>query len=146
MRSVAIDEDVAAVQAQVEAAARRDPLPDGIDALWFGLFDACDDEGAAHIGYYVAGIRGFDSKDPDSRCSPAWWPEGRYLECRALATIKLLEIQARDRSDPSARSFLGYAGQLGAALLVSRFAGRAVAGQRQIVVGFDSGDYAVVGA
>ena len=146
MRAVSIDEDVAAVQSQIEAAARRDPLPDGIDALWFGLFDACDDEGAEHVGYYIAGIRGFDAEDPDSRCSPAWWPEDRYLECEALSAIKRLEIEARGRRDTASSSFLGYTGQLGAALLVSRFAGRALAGQRLVVVGFDSGDYAVVGA
>ncbi len=146
LHAVAIDMDIASVQSQVESAMRRDPLPDGIDALWFGLFDACDDEGAEFIGYYIAGIRGFDPEDPDSRSSPAWWPGERYLECEALSTIKRLEIDARAHGDSAASSFLGYAGQLGTALLVSRFASKSLAGQRQIVVGFDSGDYAVVGA
>lgn len=144
LQAVSIDRDVAAVRSQIESAALRDPLPDGIDALWFGLFDTRDDDGAEQAGYYIAGIRGFDPEDPDSRCSPAWWPEGRYLECEALATIKTLELDARARGDEAASSFLGYAGQLGAALLVSRFAARALAGQRQVVVGFDSGDYATV--
>lgn len=146
LQAVAIDMDIASVQSQVESAVRRDPIPDGIDALWFGLFDACDDEGAELIGYYVAGIRGFDPEDPDSRCSPAWWPQERYLACEALSTIKRLEIDARAQGDTAASSFLGYTGQLGAALLVSQFAARPIAGRRQIVVGFDSGDYAVVGA
>ncbi|MBL8755004.1 MAG: hypothetical protein JNK15_16990 [Planctomycetes bacterium] len=146
LQAVAIDADVADVGSQVESAMRRDPIPEGIDALWFGVFDACDDRGAESIGYYVAGIRGFDPEDPDSRCSPAWWPEERYLACEALSTIKRLELEARARGDAASSAFLGYAGQLGAALLVSRFAARALAWQRQIVVGFDSGDYAVVDA
>lgn len=146
MHAVSIDHDVAAVKSQIELAALRDPLPDGIDALWFGLFDACDDGGAEHIGFYVAGIRGFDPEDPDSRCSPAWWPEQRYLSCEALSTIHRLELAGRARGDTNSSSFLGYAGQLGAALLVARFAAGTLAGQRRVVVGFDSGDYAVVGA
>ncbi|MGE0144387.1 MAG: hypothetical protein AB7I19_11410 [Planctomycetota bacterium] len=131
---------------QLSQLIQRDPPPDDIDALWFGLFDAVDEEGSECIGYYVAGIRGFDEDDPDSRCSPAWWPEGRYLASATLAAIKEAEIEAGRRGADGQRAYMGYAGQLGAALLVSRFGAEGLAGRRQLVVGFDSGDYVVVGA
>jgi len=146
LSAVDIARDVLSVHQQLSQLVQGSPPPDDIDALWFGLFDAVDGEGSECIGYYVAGIRGFDEDDPDSRCSPAWWPENRYLSSAALAAVKQAEVEAGRRGADGQRAYLGYAGQLGAALLVSRFGAEGLAGPRRLVVGFDSGDYAVVGA
>ena len=101
------------------------------------------DDGQQGIGYYVAGVKGFDPSNDDTLCGPAWWPKGRYFVSEALDVVKELENEA-DELELKAGEFLGYAGQLGAALIVSRFAASGLEKGRQIVVGFDSGDYAVV--
>jgi len=146
LREIDIEDDVASVSQQLNQLVRQDPPPDGIDAFWFGLFDALDEDGAECIGYYVAGFRGFDADDEDSLCSPSWSPECGYLASSVLAAIKQAEIDAGRRGAESEQSCLGYAGLLGAALLVSRFGAAALAGARSVVVGFDSGDHVVVGA
>ncbi len=115
------------------------PQPD-IQAVYFGLFDAEDDEGNEGIGYYVAGALAFEEDDPDSLVNPAWWPEGRYLDSRALDTVKAAELAVREAGRHDDGDLLGYAGQLGAALLISRFASAGLFPGRQRVVGFDDGD------
>jgi hypothetical protein len=40
------------------------------------------------VGYYLAGVEGFDPDDVDSLCDPAWWPEGRYLQSMLLQAVK----------------------------------------------------------
>lgn len=145
LRRVDIESDVASVGQQLAKLFQQDPPPADIDAFWFGLFDGFDEDGSECIGYYVAGVRGFDPHDEDSVCSPAWSPEEGYLVSSALAAIKQAELDASRRDADDERDWLGYAGQLGAALLVSRFAAAELASERQLVVGFDSGDYVVVG-
>ena len=140
-----VQRDAASVRQQVASILRREPPSADIDTLWFGLFDTLDDSGGERIGYYVAGVRGFDADDPDSLCLPAWWPEERYLSSAALAAIKSAEVEAGRRGASDEREFLGYAGQLGAALLVTRFGVSELLGARRLVVGFDSGDYVEVG-
>src|SRR5262245_38450578 len=76
--SVPIDQDVATVRASLKRLLRDEPPLKTIDAFYFGLFDAVDDSGTETIGYYVAGIAGFDPDDADTLCDPAWWPDGRY--------------------------------------------------------------------
>ncbi len=137
LTQVAIDSDVANVASQLDALVANEPPSSDIDTFWFGLFDALNDAGDETIGYYVAGVSGFDPKDHDTLCDPAWWPEGRYLSSEALSAIKTAELAAEDSE---VKMFLCYAGQLGAAILVSRFAIRGVQGDRRVVVGFDSGD------
>lgn len=146
LRRIDIESDVASVGQQLAEIFRQDPPPDDIDAFWFGLFDGFDEDGSERIGYYVAGVRGFDPDDEDSVCFPAWSPDEGYLASSALAAIKEAELDASRRDADDERDWIGYAGQLGAALLVSRFAAAELAGERQLVVGFDSGDRVVVGA
>lgn len=73
-------------------------------------------------------------------------PAVRALE-RALELLMDLaaELDAAQRGAEKERAWLGYAGQLGAALILSRFAVAGLAGTRQLVVGFDSGDHVVLG-
>jgi hypothetical protein len=125
LAAVDIDADVGSVRQQVSRLMKEEPPSVHIDALWFGLFDTCEADDVDGIGYYVAGIAGFDAEAPDSRCCPVWWPEGRYLTSEALSMVKRLEVLAGQRPDRHAQQFLAYAGQLGAALLVSRFATQA---------------------
>ena len=143
---VEIARDVAAVRTQLINLLSSEPPSDEIDTFYFGLFDAVDDDDQEALGYYVAGVRGFDPDDGDSLCDPEWWPDGRYLQSLALDAIKSSEVEAARRGLRDDRLLLGYAGELGAALIVSRFAVSGLADDRAIVVGFDSGDYALLGS
>lgn len=144
LASVAMDADVKHVGLQLQRLVEATPPPPNVETLYFGLFDALAEGGTETIGYYVAGVVGFDPRDGDSLCAPAWWPEGRYLDSAALRTVKAAEVAAGEGGNTSLRELLGYAGQLGCALIVSRFAVRGVKGGRRVVVGFDSGDFAEI--
>lgn len=143
LRSVDVGDDIRRLRAQLAAVLKSEPPPSTLDAVFFGLFDTVDLEGAERIGFYVAGVAAFDPNDGDSLCDPAWWPDGRYLTSAALDAIKLAELSARVSEKEALCTLLGYAGQLGAALLVSRFASGGLFVGLRHVVGFDSGDFAV---
>lgn len=89
-------------------------------------------------------VNRFDRRADDSLCDPVWWPEGRYLKSAALDAVKQVELAAAEAGDEAMRSLLSYAGQLGAALLVTKFASRGLFAGLPRVVGFDSGDLAVL--
>jgi hypothetical protein len=136
--------DVEGVRRQIQEVVSSEPPPKDLNAVYFGLFDTVGNDGRSGIGYYVAGVKGFDPSDGDSLCNPAWWPDGRYLASDALDAIKEAELIAGARGRDDLRSLLGYAGQLGAALLVSRFASSGLFPGHHHVVGFDSGDFAEI--
>ncbi len=144
LRDVAIIDDVHGAAEQLRELCAAEPPPTSVNAVYFGLFDTSDDDGVEGIGFYVSGVEDFDPNDPDSLCSPAWWPEGRYLQSAALDAVKELEVDCRGAGNSDAASLLGYAGQLGAAMLVAKFASGLLFGARKIVVGFDSGDFVEV--
>jgi hypothetical protein len=142
LASVQIARDIEDVHSQIEQLMQSHPLPSNADAIYFGLFDTVNDAGIEGIGYYIAGVSGFDPDDGDSLCDPIWWPEGRYLSSTTLDSVKKAEVAANTLGDKNTERFLGYAGQLGTALLISRFASANLAGKFRRVVGFDSGDFA----
>jgi hypothetical protein len=144
LEQVDVAADVRNLQAALRLLTSREPIPEAIDTLYFGLFDAVNDRGDEEIGYYISGVAGFSPDNGDTLCRPLWWPENRYLESAMLHAIKQAEVLSRDAGDENIRSLLGYAGQLGAAALLSRFASRIFAPKLHRVVGFDSGDFAEV--
>jgi hypothetical protein len=144
LRSVDVQEDVRRIRRQLVELIEGEPPPKDLNAVYFGLFDTSDEEGAEGIGYYIAGVRRFDPEDGDSLCHPAWWPEGRYLSSSALDSIKDVELSFVASGEGEKRALLGYAGQLGAALLVSHFASKGLLPDLRRVVGFDSGDFAEI--
>jgi hypothetical protein len=146
LAGVDVKRDVEGVRRQLLKLVRTEPPPKDLNAVYFGLFDTVSDDGERGIGYYVAGVRGFDPNDGDSLCNPAWWPDGRYLRSQALNAVKHEEVSAGVRGQTDLRALLGYAGQLGAALLVSKFASSGLFPGHHYVVGFDSGDFAEIAA
>ena len=138
LHNVAIMEDVRSVRSQLESILKAEPPAMALEAVYFGLFDGCDGEGNEGIGFYVAGVEKYDPANPDCLCNPAWWPAERYLRSPALDQLKRAELSATGM----ARSFLAYAGQIGVALLVARFASAGLFPGVKRIVGFDSGDMA----
>ena len=139
-----VERDVEVVREQLLEVVRSEPPPATLKTIYFGLFDAVDDEGVEHLGYYVAGADRFDPDDPDFLVDPVWFPESRHIASASLAVIKRAEVEAARRGDDEQAGLLAYAGQLGTALLVSRFASADVFPGLHRVVGFDSGDFAQI--
>lgn len=120
LRDVDVCADAASIRSQVLRVLRDEPPP-RMDAFSFGLFDCEERKGAEAIGFYVAGVEGFDPEDADSLCDPAWFPEGRFLESRALTAMKTTENAAPSED---ARETLAYLGRLGAATILVKAAMR----------------------
>jgi hypothetical protein len=141
---VDIQRDIASVRSQLETLVAAEPPPAGIVAVYFGLFDTSDDKGTECLGYYVAGTDEYDADAGAVAVSDesAWWPNGRYLTSDTLDAVKRAELAAKEAGRRQAREAIAYSGQLGAAMLVSRFASEGLFPGLQRVVGFDSGDIA----
>lgn len=144
LRTIDIVQDVSRLRTQLAELLRSEPPPTSVDTLYFGLFDGADDNGIEQIGFYVAGVEGFEPTNPDSLCEPVWWPEGRHLSSDALDAVKAAELSAAHKELQDERQLLGYAGQLGVGLLVSKFASAGLRPGTRCVVGFDSGDFSEV--
>ena len=141
---VDIERDVENVRRRLQELISSEPPPNDLNAVYFGLFDALDDDGAEVMGYYIAGVKDFDPMDGDSLCDPAWWPEGRYLESAVLSLIKNAELSAKANGQTELRALLSYAGRLGGGLLISKFAAAGLFPGHHCVVGFDEGDFAEI--
>jgi hypothetical protein len=138
LHTVSIEEDVRSVRHQLERLLSLEPPRRAFRALYFGLFDATDATGEEQIGYYVTGVENFE--DEDSLCAADWCPDGRYLQSQALTALKKAEMAASGE----ARRFISYVGQIGVALVVTRFASMALVANTRRFVGFDSGDIAEI--
>lgn len=145
LEAVDVQQDVQDLRGQLAQVFAKSPPSAAIDTIHFGLYDGLTDARDPCIGYYIAGVQGFDPSDADTLCDPAWWPEHRYLNSAALTAIKAAELSASALPGEEA-ALLGYGGQLGAAILVSQAAVEQFASGRRITVGFDSGDYADLGS
>lgn len=134
VRRVDIRADVDSLKRQLLALASEEPPSTSVNAVYFGLFDDADG-----IGFYVVGLDTFDPDDPGR--DPTWAAEDRYLSSAALDAVREAELES---DDEAAASLLGYAGQLGAALILVKYATQDTFGGLDRVVGFDSGDFAVL--
>lgn len=144
LADIDIDRDVENIHRQLQELVDSEPPPGDLNAVYFGLFDAVDDDDAEVIGYYIAGVKDFNPTDGDTLCDPAWWPEGRYLESDALNAVKNAEHSAKANGQTELRALLSYAGKLGGGLLISKFASAGLFPGQHCVVGFDEGDFAEI--
>ena len=92
----------------------------------------------SQIGFYVAGVNGFDPDDPESLVDPSYFPDDRFLEAGVLEAVK-----AAANADATRRDFYEYGLALGAACLLGRYSVRGRLARLRLVVGFDEGDYLV---
>jgi hypothetical protein len=142
--------DVHPIVEWLERPFRDEPPTIPLRGLWFGLFNPLSDSEEVLADIYVSGSTRFDP-DPLSNewaVDPEWWPDSRYAESGVLADIYRLaygpEGLANDAEYPLC---LGYGA------LVVREALRLLApglllGQAPslgVAVGFDSGDFVLLG-
>src|SRR5687768_261279 len=139
LHGVDVDRDVASVRSQLKRLIKAEPPPSRMSGIYFGLFDTVDRKGSEGIGYYVAGAFRRHGEWGTSEDGP-WWPKRRYLRSAVLDAVKHAELVAAKAGRERAREVIAYAGQLGAAIVVSRFASEGLFGRTRRLVGFDSGD------
>jgi hypothetical protein len=133
----------------IENPFREDASKKKLAGLWFGLFNPVY-SGKPVADIYVCGSTRFDPSPEDNSWAvgPDWWPESRYARSRVLATVYKIAYRhdglANDAEYPLC---LAYGGLAVRDLLrdadPSLFLGRS--SSLGIAVGFDSGDFVLVG-
>lgn len=129
-----------------------------LKGLWFGLFNPCPDGRTPVADIYVCGSERFDPDPNDDSWAvgPDWWPEARYANSAVLADIYRI---ANRQGTPLAeqKECLGNVAEYALVLGYGAFAVRELLGLVEpalllgqsaslgIAVGFDSGDFVLVG-
>lgn len=138
------DRDVATETAQlrgeVAGVLAREPVPPGTGFIYFGLFEAWEEETDEPVaGFYIAGGAGDAETEEVTAERLAYLPESRWF------TLALLDaIQAAPARGEYDRTLMQYALMLGAAVLLVRHATARLLDGCTLVVGFDEGDRVVV--
>jgi hypothetical protein len=150
-RNLPFDADVSNLTTWLENVLSNEPPALEIEAYWFGLFnpvrydlESCD--------LYLAGSDHFqpNSQSADWAVNPQYFPKGRYAESAVLHALHRISASA----DDDAGEFADYTLCLGFACLAVAAICTAVEpitilgsrASRAVVVGFDSGDFVVLGS
>lgn len=128
---------------------REEPAARPLRGLWFGLFNPCyESEPVADI--YVCGSERFDP-DPNSNewaVGPDWWPEARYARSPVLADIYRIAYRKGGLgNDAEYPLCLGY-GAFAVRQILSQVEPALILGESDslgVAVGFDSGDFVLLG-
>lgn len=137
---------------------RDEPPAVPLAGLWFGLFNPCPDGRTPVADIYVSGSEQFDPDPHDNSWAvgPDWWPDARYAGSAVLADIYRLAHRQGARvaerkkclgNDAEYPLVLGY-GAFAIRELLGRVEPSLVLGGSAAVgvaVGFDSGDFVLVG-
>ena len=129
-----------------------------LKGLWFGLFKSCPDGRTPVADIYVCGSRRFDPDPLDNQWAvrPDWWPDARYADSTLLANLyRIAYRQGDDRKQRAAALgndadyplCLGY-GALAVRDLLEQTDPALVLGRSEslgVAVGFDSGDFVLLG-
>ena len=142
-------EDLSKLRKWIQRPFRLEPSRMPLKGLWFGLFNPIY-RGKAVAELYVCGSKRFHRKPIDNSWAvgPDWWPEERYSHSMLLA--KLYAIAYRDGglgNDAEYPLCLAY-GSLAVRDLVRSIDPAVFLGVSKslgIAVGFDSGDFVLIG-
>ena len=142
----------------VQEPFRNEPPKVPLRGLWFGLYNPCLDNQTPVADIYVCGSERFEPNDEDNSwaVSPNWWPEARYASSTILAEVYRIAYR---QSSPLAeqKDCLGNDAEYPLCLAYGAFAVREVLARVDtslilgesssigIAVGFDSGDFILLG-
>ena len=133
----------------IEKPFREEPSKKKLAGLWFGLFNPVY-YGKPVADIYVCGSTRFDPSPDDNSWAvgPDWWPEGRYAHSSVL--VKLYKIAYRKDglgNDAEYPLCLAYGSLAVRDLLRDAAPSVLLRSSRSlgIAVGFDSGDFVLVG-
>jgi hypothetical protein len=141
--------DLSPLSEWVSRPFRDQPPVRPLRGLWFGLFNPYHD-GEALADIYVSGSERFDPSSDNNEWAvkPDWWPDARYASSTVLADI--YRIAYRDGglgNDAEYPLCLGY-GAFAVRELLGRIEPTLVLGASNklgVAVGFDSGDFVLLG-
>jgi hypothetical protein len=137
---------------------REEPPAAPLKGLWFGLFNPCPDGRTPVADIYVCGSDQFDANPDDNSWAvdPVWWPDARYANSAVLADIYRIAYRQNARVEEQ-EGCLGNDAEYPLVLGYGTFAVRELLGQVEpslvlgrsdslgVAVGFDSGDFVLVG-
>jgi len=68
---------------------KKEPPPDNINGLWFGLFNPASLFGKPSCQMYVSGSSGLDPESDSNEwvCQLSWTPRGRYSKSKVLKDL-----------------------------------------------------------
>jgi hypothetical protein len=148
LRKLDFEKDAESLTKWLQRLFKKEPPPDSINGLWFGLYNPVLNDGKPSCQMYVGGSSGFDP-DSDSNewvCEQSWTPKGRYSSSQVLTDLyRPVEAITKDKVSYLGEPFLCH-GYL--ALVVSHWChgpmrasllGKAAI--RAVVMGHDSGDF-----
>ena len=133
-------EDVARLRGEVSAVLAREPIPPGIGFIYFGLFEAWDEETDDPVaGFYIAGGPKDDPALALAEARLPYFPESRHFISPLLDAIHA--TPERGDYDPT---LMRYALEFGAAALLAKHATAGLLDGYELIVGFDDGDRAMI--
>lgn len=150
LRSLDYASEVPCLQGWVESVLTEEPPADEIQAFWFGLFETIEPGDVTGCVLYLCGSPRFQVGASDWACwrEDTYLPRGRYAPSGVLGTVRrLLSGGADPVQDVGAYTLcLGYAALAVSALcrLVNRDLFLGTRKSREVVVGWDSGDWVVL--
>lgn len=141
-----------------EQALREEPYGVAIRGLWFGLYNPCNDESEYVADIRVSGSETFtpDPNDCEWACESVWRPQSENARSAALANIYRIaypvglddvEQEKRLGNDAEYPLCLAY-GAFAVRRLLREFDRELLRGSSErigVAVGFDSGDFLLVG-
>jgi hypothetical protein len=141
------------MEAWIEKVLKKDPVPSKINGLWFGLFNPCNENDEETADMYISGNTEFDIDDDEGEWAvgPKYFPETRYAQSKTLKSI--YEIAYDDYANDGLGNTAEYPlclcyGCLIAKHLIQKYGQSMLKNDDQtigIAVGFDSGDFLVIG-
>ncbi len=148
LRKLEFEKDANNLSQWLKGLLKKEPPPDNVNGLWFGLHNPTLDDGESSCQMYVGGSTGFDP-DSDSNewvCQQTWTPKGRYSSSQVLTELyRPLESVTKNQVSYLGEPFLCH-GYL--ALVVSSWCHgpmrKPLLGNsaiRAVVMGHDSGDF-----
>jgi hypothetical protein len=137
---------------------REEPPTVLLRGLWFGLFNPCPDGRTPVADIYVSGSERFERNHHDNSWAvgPDWWPEARYASSSLLAEIYRIAYRQGKRvaeqkgclgNDAEYPLCLGY-GAFAVREVLAKIERSLILGESDslgIAVGFDSGDFILLG-
>jgi len=148
LRKLDFEKDAERLTQWLQRLLKKDPPPDTINGLWFGLHNPVLDDGEPSCQMYVGGSTGFDKRSDSNEwvCQQTWTPKGRYSSSHVLTELyRPLEVITENQVSYLGEPFLCH-GYL--ALVVSNWCHGPVhttllgnAAIRAVVIGHDSGDF-----
>jgi hypothetical protein len=137
---------------------RQEPPKKPLKGLWFGLFNPCPNGRTPVADIYVCGSERFhpDPEDNNWAVGPDWWPNARYANSTVLADIYRIAYRQDSRGrkqdnclgiDADYPLVLGY-GAFAIRELLERVDPLLLLGRAKslgVAVGFDSGDFVLLG-